>query len=91
MKRKKPLQKILNTTLKSQINKMFGDGSYVTVNNITYMLSKKSHLISVTLYLTDVEDGMELYPDGLNMIINQAWTVVGDGQSIAIQPSVDVK
>lgn len=91
MKRKKLLQKILNTTLKSQINKMYGDGSYVTVSNISYIRSKKCHLISVTLYLTDVENGMELFPDGLEIIIKQGWGVVGDGQPIAIQPSVDVK
>jgi len=91
MKRKKLLQKILNTTLKSQINKMYGDGSYVTVSNISYIRSKKCHLISITLYLTDVENGMELFPDGLEIIIKQGWGVVGDGQPIAIQPSVDVK
>jgi hypothetical protein len=91
MKRKKLLQKILNTTLKSQVNKMYGDGSYVTVSNISYIRSKKCHLISVTLYLTDVENGMELFPDGLEIIIKQGWGVVGDGQPIAIQPSVDVK
>ena len=91
MKRKKLLQKILNTTLKSQINKMYGDGSYVTVSNISYIRSKKCHLISVTLYLTDVENGMGLFPDGLEIIIKQGWGVVGDGQPIAIQPSVDVK
>ena len=91
MKRKKLLQKILNTTLKSQINKMYGDGSYVTVSNISYIRSKKCYLISVTLYLTDVENGMELFPDGLEIITKQGWGVIGDGQPIAIQPSVDVK
>lgn len=91
MKRKTLLQKILNTTLRSQIIKMYGEGSFVTVNNISYIRSKKCHLINVVLYLTDVENGMELFPDGLEIIIKQGWGVIGDGKPIAIQPSVDVK
>ena len=70
---------------------MYGDGSYVTVSNLSYINSKRCYLISVTLYLTDVEKGMELFPHGLEIILKQGWGVIGDGQPIAIQPSVDVK
>jgi hypothetical protein len=90
MKRKNLLQKILNKTLKPQIIKMFGEGSFVTVSNITYVRSKKCHLINVTLYLTDVENGMEIFPDGLEIIIKQAWDVIGDKKPIMIQSSLDV-
>ncbi len=90
MKKKKFLQRILDTKLKSTIKKTFGEKSYVKVSNISYVRSKDSHIINVTLYLDDVENSIDLYPDGLELIIKQGWDVVGDKKPIIIQSSLDV-
>jgi hypothetical protein len=91
MNRKDLLQKVVNFSLKPQLNKMFGDGSNISVSNISYVRSKKCNLINVTLFITDVENGYELFPDGLEMLINQGWKVVGDGLPIIVQSSLDLK
>jgi len=90
MKKKKFLQRILDTKLKSTIKKTFGEKSYIKVSNISYVRSKDSHIINVTLYLDDVENSIDLYPDGLDLIIKQGWDVVGDKKPIIIQSSLDV-
>lgn len=90
MKKKKFLQRILDTKLKSTIKKTFGEKSYIKVSNISYVRSKDSHIINVTLYLDDVENSIDLYPDGLELIIKQGWDVVGDKKPIIIQSSLDV-
>ena len=90
MKKKKFLQRILDTKLKSTIKKTFGEKSYVKVSNISYVRSKDSHIINVTLYLDDVENSIDLYPDGLELIIKQGWDVIGDKKPIIIQSSLDV-
>ena len=90
MKKKKFLQRILDTKLKSTIKKTFGEKSYVKVSNISYVRSKDSHIINVTLYLDDVENSIDLYPDGLELIIKQGWDVVGNKKPIIIQSSLDI-
>lgn len=44
----------------------------------------------MTLYLDDVENSIDLYPDGLELIIKQGWDVIGDKKPIIIQSSLDI-
>ena len=89
MKRKKFLQRILDTQLKPEITKIFGEKSYVVVSNLTHIRSLDRYIVNVTLYIDDIENSMELYPDGLEVIIKRAWVAVGNGKPIAICSSVD--
>ena len=90
MKYKKYLQRILDIALKNQTEHTFGKGSFIKINNITHIRSKKSYLINVTLYFDDIENGMDLYPDGLELIIKAGWDVIGDKTPIIVQSSLDV-
>ena len=90
MNYKKYLQKILDLSLRMRTEETFGVGSYIKVNNITHVRSKKSYLVSVTLYFDDVENSMFLYPDGLEMIVKSGWDVIGTKVPIIIQSSIDV-
>ena len=90
MKYKRYLQRILDIALKNQTEHTFGKGSFIKISNITYIRSKKSYLVNVTLYFDDIENGMELYPDGLELIVKAGWDVIGDKTPIIIQSSVDV-
>ncbi len=61
---------------------MYGEGSYISIDLLDYIRSKKSYLVHAKLYLTDVEDGMKLYPEGVHMLINLGWKVVGQGKPV---------
>ena len=90
MKYKKFLQKILDTVLKNELIKIFGDGCYVKITNTSYVRSKKSYLLNVTLFVVDVENCFMMYPDGLDVIIQRGWIGVGDKTPLIINSSIDV-
>jgi hypothetical protein len=89
MNRKKILQIFLDTQLKDQIQEIFGSSSYIGVNNLSYVKSKDSYLINVTLYVNDLDDFEILYPTTVISFIKMAWSVVGHKKDLIIQSSFD--
>jgi hypothetical protein len=90
MSRKDILQKLLDTSMKDMITKMFGKKSYIKINNISYVRSKNCHSINATVYVDDIENHVEFFPEGSSLIIKQAWSVVGDKKPIIVNFSLDV-
>jgi hypothetical protein len=92
MRNKKDLlQKMINLPLRGELNSMFGPGSTLHVDRLDYISSKKSHMVHVRLFITEVESGMEFYPDGLDVLIKKAWKILSQSGTIIIISSVDVK
>ena len=91
MKKRQLLQKVINHSLKNQLTLMFGEGSYISIDVLKYVGNKKNYLVHAKLYLTNIEDGMFLFPDGVNMLINLGWKVVGNKKPLIISSSVDIK
>ena len=91
MKKNQLLEDIINSSLCGQLDTMFGDGSYVKVGHLGYVQSKKKYIVHVKLHITDIEDGMTFYPDGLETVVRLAWKVIGRKQPLMILPSVDIK
>jgi hypothetical protein len=91
MKKRQLLQKVINHSLRGQLNLMFGEGSHISIDLLDYVRSKKCYLVHAKIYITNIEEGMLLYPDGVKMLINLGWKVMGKGQPLMILPSVDVK
>jgi hypothetical protein len=89
MNRKKYLQRILDTVLKPEIKQLFGEKSYIRVSNISHLRRSDQYVVSVTLYIDNVEESMIFYPDGLEVIVNKGWIAVGDGKPIAISSSIE--
>jgi len=90
MKRKGMLQLFLDTQLKDQLQEIFGESSFITINNLSYVKSKDSYLINTTLYVSNLDDFEILYPTTLISFIKMAWGVVGHKKEIIIQSSFDV-
>lgn len=92
MRNKKDLlQKMINLPLRGELNSMFGSGSTLHVDRLDYISSKKSHMVHVRLFITEVESGMEFYPDGLDILIKKAWKILSQNRTIIIISSVDVR
>ena len=90
MGRKKYLQLFFDSTLKKELHKMFGEGSYVTITNLFYVRSKKTTTISLTLFVSEPNYILDLYPIGLEMLVTRAWSVVGDRTQLTILSSYDL-
>jgi|LakMenE18May11ns_1017448.scaffolds.fasta_scaffold7346375_1 hypothetical protein len=82
---------MINLPLRGELNSMFGPGSTLHVDRLDYISSKKSHMVHVRLFITEVESGMEFYPDGLDVLIKKAWKILSQSGTIIIISSVDVK
>ena len=82
---------MINLPLRGELNSMFGPGSTLHVDRLDYISSKKSHMVHVRLFITEVESGMEFYPDGLDVLIKKAWKILSQNGTIIIISSVDVR
>jgi len=82
---------MINLPLRGELTSMFGPGSVLHVDRLDYISSKKCHMVHVRLLLTEVESGMELFPDGVDVIIKKAWKILTQNDKIIIVSSVDVK
>lgn len=90
MRIKKFLQLFFDKQLSKTLEEYFGEKSYVKISNVTYVRSKKSYLINITLYV-DQPDKLELlFPIGLELLVQRAWGVVGDKKEIIVQSSFDL-
>jgi hypothetical protein len=90
MNRKKIIQLFLDTQLNDQIQEIFGKNSKINVSNLSYIRSKDSYLINVTLYVDNMDDFEILYPTTVISFVNMAWKVVGHKKDIIIQSSFDL-
>jgi hypothetical protein len=88
---KELLQKMINLPLRGELMSMFGSGSTLHIDRLDYISSKKSHMVHVRLLLTDVELGMDLFPDGVEVLVKKAWKILTQNDKIIIVSSVDVK
>lgn len=89
--RKDLLQKMINLPLRGELTSMFGPGSTLHVDRLDYISSKKCNMVHVRLFITDVEVGMEFYPDGIEVLIKKAWKILSNNDKIIVISSVDVK
>jgi hypothetical protein len=90
MKKKKYLQTFFDKQLKKELEVFFGVGSFVKITNISYVRSKKSTLIILTLYVVDPNKIEDLFPTALEILLVRAWGVVGDGTNLVVQSSFDL-
>ena len=90
MTRKEILQLFLDTQFKTDMSNMFGKNSKILINNISYVNSKDSYLLNVTLYVTNLDDFEILYPTSLISLLKLAWSVVGLKKDIIVQSSFDL-
>jgi hypothetical protein len=69
---------------------MFGEGSYVVITNLFYVRSKKTTTINLTLFVSEPNYIVDLYPIGLETLVVSAWSVVGDKTQLTISSSFDL-
>jgi hypothetical protein len=88
--RKKVLQFFLDKVSYKDIERVFGDNSRIIVRNLSYVRSKKSTLVNATLYVNDPTKLDDLFPTGVEWIINRAWNGIGDKTPLIIHISFDL-
>lgn len=88
---KKSLTTILNKILIIQKDLLYGEDSEIVVNRVEWVRSKKTYIINVTILTTNVEESVEIHPDGIDYLINCGWPILGRDCKPIIVSSLDVK
>jgi len=86
----KPLQSIINRGFRKQMDLLFGEGSKVKITQVVYSTNDKSVAIHLKLLVSDVKLTEESYPDGLDMLINEAWEMFNVKAKIRLVHSLDL-
>lgn len=88
--KKELIEKIINRSLKLTMESYFGQGSFVKVTNLQYIRSKDNYLVSVTIYVTDVESSSDFFPDGLEILVSLAWKVLSRDKTVITTSSIEL-
>jgi len=74
---KKSLDLLVNKLYKKDIETLYGNGSYVILNDIKYCTTNKGILIDCKLLITDIELFESAGLEGLKYIIEESWKFTG--------------
>lgn len=86
----KPLERIINKGFRNEMNILFGENSKVIIKRMDYITNDNSVSIHASLFVTDIEKSMEVYPDGLKMLIQDGWKLFCLESPMHITTSIDV-
>jgi hypothetical protein len=87
---KRHLELILNKVLKEQKDLLYGNDSKIVVDRLDWSDNKKSFLINITIFTSNIEESVEAHPDGINYLVDCGWPILGRrGKKIVIS-SLDV-
>ena len=95
------LEHLINVIQKEDLELMFGKGSNVSIDSVNYSTNKKQFVIHSTLnatyheIITEVFDeneihNMDMYPVGLNMLIQDSWKYMGIETQITIVNKLEI-
>ena len=62
-------ERVLNKVNKPDIDSWFGDNSYIKVTDFSYSTTQKKNYLSITLYPTNYEYAIEIFPEGLEILV----------------------
>jgi hypothetical protein len=74
---KKPLSLIIDKLYKKELELLYGEGTQVKINHVTYSTNKKNYIIDCVLYVADLSLFQETQLDGINYIIEESWIYTG--------------
>jgi len=87
---KEMLEHLLNNIRKEELNLLFGEGSKINVDSISYSTNNKTYVIHSTVFVTDIEESIQSFPDGLDFLITESWKYTGFNNELTIINSIDI-
>lgn len=87
---KKMLEHLINVVQKKELELLFGKDSKVIVESISYSTNNKSYVIHTKVFATNIDDYQDIFPTGLNMLVEESWKYTGINEKITTINSLDV-
>lgn len=87
---KRYLEIYINRILRDEMKLLFGEGSYISVNNIKISTNNKTLVIDVVLNTPEPELCLETYPLGLEVMIHNGVRYSGVKKKITLITSLNL-
>jgi hypothetical protein len=87
---RKMLEHLINVTQKDEMELMFGKGSKIVIESISYSTNAKSYVIHSKVFATEIDVSVDVFPTGLNMLIDEGWKYSGINNDITKVNTLDV-
>jgi hypothetical protein len=82
-------EKYLNRLYKNDIDIFFGEGSKIVITSLGYSTNLKQIHMSAKLFPTNSEFAIEIFPEGLEMLIQESWKFTGIDSEIILTSSME--
>ena len=82
-------ERYLNKLYQRDIAILFGENSKIIIDNIGYSTNLKQVHMSAKLIPTNMDFALEIFPEGLEMIIQESWKFTGIESDIILTSSID--
>ena len=82
-------EKVVNKLYKRDIDTLFGENSKITITELNYSRGIKNIHISAKLIPTNPEFVVEVFPEGLEMIIQESWQFMGIDLDLMLTSSIE--
>ncbi len=80
---------MMNRVFKKDIDLLFGEDSKIKVDSMGYSTQYKKFHLSVTLFPGNYEYALEVYPEGLEGVVQDSWKFMGISKDIILTTSID--
>lgn len=81
----------MNNVLKEQKDLLYGTDCEIVVDRVEWIRSKKCHMINLTIFATNVNESLDVHPDGINFLIDAGWPILGNKPKPIIVSSLTLK
>lgn len=82
-------EKYLNRLYKKDIDLLFGEDSKISITELSYSTSLKQISVSAKLIPTNYDFAIEIFPEGLEMIIQESWKFTGIELDLMLTSSIE--
>jgi hypothetical protein len=87
----KILERLVNHIERENIKLMFGEGSKIQIDSIGYSTNTKKFVIHTKVLATEIDDSIDVFPTGVNIIIEESWKLFAISGGIDIISSLDLR
>jgi hypothetical protein len=87
---KEMMEHLINTIQKEELELLFGECSNVKIDSISYSTNNKTYVIHSTVFVTNLEDSVQSFPDGVDYLITEGWKYTGINNDLTIVNRIDI-
>jgi hypothetical protein len=82
-------ERVINKLYKKDIDVLFGENSKIVITELEYSRGIKNIRISAKLIPTNPEFAVEVFPEGLEIIIQEGWQFMGIDLDLMLTSSIE--